>query len=156
MYCNQCGAPNPDNANNCISCGAQLNTQNAQQNAQPNFQQPNYQQPNYQQPNFQQPNFQQPMYGMPPVPPVVPGKGLGIAGMVLGILSLVLFCYWVIAIPLAIIGISLSGVGMSKAKAVGMKNSMATAGIVCSSVALGVALIFTVLVIIGAAELGLF
>lgn len=153
MFCNQCGVPNPDNANNCVNCGAPLNNQ---QNAQPNFQQPNYQQPNFQQPNFQQPNFQQPMYGMPPVPPTIPGKGLGIAGMVLGIISLVFFCYWFLAIPAAIIGVALSGVGYSKAKAVGMKNSMAVAGITCSSIALGVAIIFMILALVGAAELGLF
>ena len=89
------------------------------------------------------------------VAPAVPGKGLGIASMVLGIISLVLFCVWYIAIPCAIIGAALGGVALSKAKAVGMKNGVGTAGLVCSVIALGLALIFIILAAIGLAEMGL-
>lgn len=93
--------------------------------------------------------------GYYPKPQQVPGKGLGIASMVVGILSLVFFCIWYIAIPCAIVGASLGGVASSKAKEVGAKNGMATAGITCSCIALGLAVLFVVLGLLGLAELGL-
>lgn len=88
--------------------------------------------------------------------PQVPGKGMGIASMVLGIISLVLFCIWYLAIPCAIIGVALGGAGASKAKEVGAKNGMATAGITCSCIALGIAILFLILGLIGLAEMGAF
>ena len=105
---------------------------------------------------------QQPVYVAPQAPvnpyaqPVVPGKGLGVASMVLGIVSLVLFCIWYLAIPCAIIGAALGGVAQSKAKAAGVKNGMAVAGITCSCIALGVAILFLLLGIIGLASIGAF
>ncbi len=66
----------------------------------------------------------------------VPGKGLGIAGMVLGICSIVFSCLWYFGLPCAIVGLVLSAVGYSKAKKVNMKNSMALAGIVLSAISL--------------------
>ena len=71
----------------------------------------------------------------------VPGKGLGIASMVLGIVSLALFCFWYIAMPCAIVGVILGFIGKSSAAKAGAKNGMATAGIVCSFIALGVAIL---------------
>ena len=94
----------------------------------------------------------QPVYA---AAPELPGKGFGVASMVLGIISLALFCFWYLALPCAIVSLILGSIGTSKAKQVGMKNGMATAGIVLSCVALGLALL---IVVIGAgflAELGL-
>ena len=102
MFCNKCGANLPDGTRTCTNCGADLAGQ-----AQPVYQQPVYQQPVYQQ------------------QPVDPGKGLGIAAMVLGIISLLCFPY-----ILGTLGIILGAVGLNKSKAVGMKNGMAVAGIV--------------------------
>ncbi len=81
--------------------------------------------------------------GYAPVKPVIPGKGLGIAGMVLGIISVVFVCfsYLVFPIIIAIVGCVLSGVGLKKAKDAGMKNGMATAGLVCSCISLGLNII---------------
>ncbi len=149
MICPNCGRENENGVKFCAGCGASLSV------AQPQYQQPQYQQPQYQQPQYQQPQYQQPMYQQP-MKPVVPGKGLGIASMVLGILSLVLFCIWYIAIPCGIIGAVLGGVALSKAKAVNMKNGLAVAGLVCSCIALGIAIIFVLLVIAGLAELGFY
>jgi hypothetical protein len=69
-------------------------------------------------------------------PATVPGKGLGIASMVVGIVAIVLVCMWYISIPLAIVGAALGGVASSKAKKANMKNGMATAGLVCSIICL--------------------
>lgn len=114
MFCKNCGAQCPDNAAFCANCGA----------------------------TFQQAAPQQPMYQQPMQPVTVPGKGLGVASMVLGIISLVLFCIWYVAIPCAIIAVILGGVGASKAKAAGMKNGAATAGIVCSCISLGLTILW--------------
>ena len=144
-FCKHCGSQIEDNAAFCGVCGQ------AQNAAEP--QAPVYQAP-------VQP--QQPVYVAPQAPvnpyaqPVVPGKGLGVASMVLGIVSLVLFCIWYLAIPCAIIGAALGGVAQSKAKAAGVKNGMAVAGITCSCIALGVAILFLLLGIIGLASIGSF
>lgn len=144
-FCKHCGNQIEDNAAFCGVCGQ------AQNAAEP--QAPVYQAP-------VQP--QQPVYVAPQAPvnpyaqPVVPGKGMGVASMVLGIVSLVLFCVWYLAIPCAIIGAALGGVAQSKAKAAGVKNGMAVAGITCSCIALGVAILFLLLGIIGLASIGAF
>jgi hypothetical protein len=87
--------------------------------------------------------YQQPVQS-PYGAPVVPGKGLAITAMILGIVSLALFCLWYLAIPCGIVGLVLGAIAHNKAKAVGMKSGMATAGIVCSSIALGIALLFVI------------
>ncbi len=106
--------------------------ENNQQPQEGNIEQPQYNAP-------QPPYNPLPNYGMPSQQPtVVPGKGLGIAGMVLGIVGLVFFCIPYIGFPCSVIGLVLSGVSSSKAKKSGMKNGMATAGIVLSVIALAI------------------
>jgi len=78
-------------------------------------------------------------YGAQPAPHN-PGKGLGIAGMVLGIISLVFFWTAWIAIICAIVGLVLSISGRNRTPA-GMKNGMAVAGIVTSCIAIGLGLL---------------
>ncbi|MBR3864435.1 MAG: DUF4190 domain-containing protein [Clostridia bacterium] len=63
-------------------------------------------------------------------------KGLGIAGMVLGIVSMVLCCAWYIALPCSLIGLILSIVSQ-KSKG----NGFAVAGIILCSFALAFALL---------------
>ncbi len=85
-----------------------------------------------------------------PAPVRTPGLGLGITSMVLGIVSLALFCVIYLAIPCAIVGVVLGGIALSKAKKANAKSGMAIAGITCSCVALG---ILIVLIIAGASLL---
>ena len=127
-YCKNCGSLNNDGVLYCASCGAPMQT------AQP--QQPIYPVNNYQQ----------------PVPQSVPGKGLGITSMVLGIIGLVLFCFWFISLPCAIVGIILGCISISQAKEAGMKNGMATAGIVCSAIAIVLVILILILAAIGVAS----
>lgn len=155
-FCKHCGSQIEDNAAFCGVCGQ---AQNAAEPQAPVYQAPvQPQQPVYQAPV--QPA--QPVYVAPQVPvnpyaqPVIPGKGLGVTSMVLGIVALVLFCIWYLAIPCAIIGAALGGVAQSKAKAAGVKNGMAVAGITCSCIALGIAVLFVILGIIGLASIGAF
>lgn len=135
-FCKHCGSQIEDNAAFCGVCGQ------AQNAAEP--QTPVYQAPQAPvQPFYVAP--QAPVYAQPPIQPVakpvIPGKGLGIASMVLGIVSLAIFCAWYLAIPCAIIGAALGGVAQSKAKAAGVKNGMAVAGIACSCVSLGISVL---------------
>ena len=79
---------------------------------------------------------QAPQTPPPAAPAVNPGKGLGIAGMVLGIVAVVLLCLWYVAIPCAVVGLVLSIIGKGKSKAAGAPTGMATAGMVLSIIAL--------------------
>jgi hypothetical protein len=55
-----------------------------------------------------------PGYQLQPQPQ--PGMGMAVASLVTGILGLVTFCLWFLAIPLGIIAIILGAVGAGKAK----------------------------------------
>ncbi|MGI9456034.1 MAG: DUF4190 domain-containing protein [Aeoliella sp.] len=63
--------------------------------------------------------------------------GLAIASMVLGIVSLVLFCLWYVSVPCAIIAVVLGLVARGKVKdGTGGGGGMAMAGIVCGAIAI--------------------
>jgi hypothetical protein len=93
------------------------------------------------------------MTQMPPQGPAGavpnPGKGLSIAGMVLGIVCLAIMCIPYInflSIPCAIVGLILSIMGKKKSKAAGQPTGMATAGIILSIIALALAIIIVLIV----------
>lgn len=97
---------------------------------------------------------QQPVPPPPPPPgstaPAGPGlsNGLAIAGMVLGISSLVLFFLAWIATIIAIVGLVLSLVGLSKANQLGgIGRGMATAGIATSAVGIVASIIITIVAV---------
>lgn len=84
-----------------------------------------------QQPVNQQPVYQQQVY-VQPAAPQSRTNGCGIAGFVLGLISLI-FCWWPYLAWLSIPGLALSIVGMC------LKNrskGLAIAGLVCSIIAL--------------------
>ena len=73
-------------------------------------------------------------------------KGLAIASMVLGIVSLVLFCAWPISGPCAIVGLILGIIAGGRAKrGEAGGRGMATAGVITSAIAIVAAVLFTVL-----------
>lgn len=72
-------------------------------------------------------------------------KGLSVASLVLGILSLVLFCFWYISLPCAIIAIILGAIGRKKGG-----KGMGTAGIV-----LGIISIVLILILLALASVGI-
>jgi len=95
-----------------------------------------------------------PQAPQPPMGPAPnPGKGLGIAGMILGIVALVLFCIWYVAIPCAIVGLILSLIGKKKSKEANAPTGMATAGLILSVIALAFDLLIAILAIVGIAVL---
>lgn len=71
-------------------------------------------------------------------------KGLSVAAMILGIISLVFFCVWYLSIPCAIIAIVLGVLGRKKGG-----KGMATAGIVLGIIAIILVVLILVLAGIG-------
>ena len=153
MICRNCGRVSPDDAVFCSTCGARLvqennqNCNNQGHNYDPNYNpngnfnyNPNYNpncNPNYNpnsDPNYNPYyNFDQNTLNAQPVKQ--PGKGLAIASMVLGIVSLLLFItfrFAIFSILLSILAIVFGAVAKGKK----CKSGMAVAGIVCGSVVL--------------------
>ena len=133
MVCKNCFAENNDGAAFCTNCGAPLEAQPQAPVAEPAA-------PQYEAPQQYTAPVQQP-YGYNPAPTPAPnapqpGKGFAIAGMVCGIVSF--FCFGVI---LGILAIVFGGVAKSK----GNRSGMATAGIVCGAVGLGLWLLSVIL-----------
>ena len=90
----------------------------------------------------------------PAGPPVNPGKGLSIAGMVLGIVSIVVFCIppviW-LSIVGAVVGLILSIIGRKKSTAANAPTGMATAGMVLCIIVLAIAVVIVILGLVGLA-----
>lgn len=106
-YCSGCGAENADNATNCEKCGKP-------------FEQPTVQQ--------QAPTYQQTVV----VQQAGPEKknGMAVAGLVMGILSVV-FSMIPISYLFVLLGIIFSSIGIARGKTLGRKG-MAIAGLVLS------------------------
>jgi len=91
----------------------------------------------------------------PPPPPVVPGaapapsggsgKGLAITSLVLGILSIVLCCYWFIGGPAGIAAL-ITGL---QARKRGVANGMALTGIITGVIGIVLAIIAVILTLTG-------
>lgn len=76
-------------------------------------------------------------------------KGFSIASMVLGIISIVLFCIWYLSIPCAILAIIFGVVGMKKGG-----KGMAIAGLVLGIIAVAIVAVVYILAAIGVASMG--
>lgn len=81
---------------------------------------------------------------MPPMPIEDPGKGMGIASLVLGIISMVV-CN-VIVIP--VLGIVFGAIGRKKSKEAGFENKMATAGLILSIIGAVVAVVLPIVIVV--------
>lgn len=130
MYCPNCGKQSPDEATVCTECGLKFGPVSTEPVYDPAIN-----------------AYRQPVY----IPATIPGKGVSIASLVLGIISVVFFLTAYIAAAIAVVGLVLGIYGKSKSKKLGLPNGSATAGIACSSVCLGIELtILLVAVIAGA------
>ena len=160
-FCKHCGCQIEDGSAFCGVCGKPQNVNPAPQ--APQYAAPQYaapQAPQYAPPQYgvpQAPQYAAPQYQPVPVAPPddsVPGKGLGIPSMILGILALFFVLLWfsgesgfvVCSLLFSIASIVLGAIAKSKANAAGKSNGMANAGVVCSIVTLA---IFTFFLVIG-------
>ena len=84
----------------------------------------------------------QPVYNQPPQPPQQGGQGMAIAGMVLGIISLVCCCMGWIAAIMAVVSLVLSIITLVQHKP---GKGMAICGIVCSAISLILVIILYVI-----------
>ena len=97
----------------------------------------NYQQGGYQ-PGGYPPQGGYPGGGYPGGPQTNPGQGMGIASMVCGIASLIIPF---VGTATAIVGLILGVLSKKKSQEAGMPSGMATAGIVCSVIALAISIL---------------
>ena len=144
MFCKNCGAQLSEGAAFCPNCGTAV----VKEVAEPVYQQPaEPQQPVYRQPaEPQQPVYQQPVYQQPVYQPVVngaprsnPGKGMGIAALIMGIVSCCFFWipyFNIICLMMSIAGLILSIIGLKKSKSAGASVGVSVAGLVLSIVGL--------------------
>lgn len=80
-------------------------------------------------------------------PPLKDGKGLGTAGLVVGIVALFFSfvpCLGLWAIVPGIVGVILSAMSMSQASKAGVPKGMAIGGLVCSIIAIAIAIYWMV------------
>ena len=102
----------------------------------------------YQQPQQQAyGSFDQTQYGYNQ--PASSGKGMAIASMVLGFISIPAICFWIVGLPCAIVGLIL-GILYNKKNE---HSPMATAGIVCSIITIALLVLVLILCIVGAVSL---
>jgi hypothetical protein len=87
------------------------------------------------------------MSGFEPQPPPLghapvqrPGNGLAVAALVLGLIAIVLFCFWWVSIPCAVLAIIFGALGKGKANRGASGGGMAIAGIVLGIIALALAI----------------
>ena len=144
MFCKNCGAQLSEGAAFCPNCGTAV----VKEVAEPVYQQPaEPQQPVYSQPaEPQQPVYQQPVYQQPVYQPVVngaprsnPGKGMGIAALIMGIVSCCFFWipyFNIICLMMSIAGMILSIIGVKKSKSAGASAGVSVAGLVLSIIGL--------------------
>ncbi len=84
----------------------------------------------------------QPQGGYAPAPPAYGGypqrqtNGIATAGLVCGIIGLVLFWFPIVGMVLAVLGVIFGGIGLSKANKGAPNKGLAIAGLVCGAVAI--------------------
>lgn len=129
--CPSCGTSVPVDANICSTCGYNFNTGPYSQPPPPAGQ-PN---PNWN-PGYQAAGY--PRYGDAPA---TGREGLAIASLVLGIVSLALFCIWYLAIPCAILAIIFGALSKNSAN-----GKLGLAGMVMGICSFAVVILFVVVI----------
>ncbi len=127
MFCTNCGNFNPDGTQTCTSCGTPLK----QPTSETPLNQTNYQPYTPQESYSQTPEMQAPAFRQVESEGT-PGKGAGIASLILGIISLALFCIPVFPAIVALVGMIFGIVSISKSGKAGKKSGLGIAGLICS------------------------
>ena len=127
MFCESCGSSVPDGTSICPNCGSPI-----AQAAQPAYQQPAYQQPVYQQPAYQQPVVQVQPVVVQQQQPAGKSSGLAIAGLIMGIFTLLLCWVPIVGFIFGLLGLIFSIAGIAKKN--GGAKGAAVAGLVMTIV----------------------
>ncbi|WP_256333584.1 DUF4190 domain-containing protein [Streptomyces sp. cf386] len=86
-------------------------------------------------------------YGWPGMH-AMPSNGMGTAGLVLGIISAVIFCLWPVAIVVGVLAVIFGGIGMGKARRGEATNrGQALAGVICGAAGLVLSFVMLAFVI---------
>ena len=93
---------------------------------------------------------QPPAYGYPGQSE--PGKGMGIAGFVTGVVGLVLSWLPFVGLVIAAVGIALSAVGLRQIRAARGSGGLAVAGLVCGIIGSIIGLVIVIAVIADASS----
>lgn len=165
MNCTNCGSELQEGIKFCTNCGTKIESSacNEPVNAEPVYEEPTSEAPKYEEPTCEVPKYEEPtcetpknedrtveapVYERPVYQPyqTMPNydqpaeqKGLSIASLVLGISALLFVCIPFIGIVMGIIGLVLGIIGRKK----GAKG-VALAGIITSSIAIGVGVLYIV------------
>ena len=125
MFCSYCGSLHEDTARFCGVCGAKLAVQPLAA------------------PEGQPDQHVRQAQGWPgyscwqmPQPEKLPGKGFGVAGLVLSLVALAIGTAWLFSAILAVLGIVFSAIGLAKAKKAEKSNGLAVGGLICGIVAI--------------------
>lgn len=130
MFCTNCGTRHEDAASFCGHCGARLTGQSTVcQRTDPS--QSVYQVQSW--PAY--PQWQVPQKTK------LPGRALGMIGLVLSLLALVLGIIWEVSAVIALLGMAFSSLALAKAAKAGKSNSLAVGGMICGIVALVIAVL---------------
>lgn len=81
-------------------------------------------------------------------PTTQPGNGMAVAGLVLGIISIVLCIFTVVDMVIAILGIIFGAIGVSKANKGARGKGMAMAGLICGIAGLILATVILIAAIV--------
>ena len=131
MFCSHCGALNEDYARFCGVCGTKLAVQP-----------PIAPQDQPYRPAQQVQTWPGYPYGQAPRLEKLPGKGFGIAGLVVSLVALALGTAWILSAVLGVLGIIFSAIALAKAKHAEKNNGLAVGGLVCGIVALVIVAFF--------------
>ena len=135
MFCPNCSTLNEDCAHFCGACGTKLTgTQILQQ---PITEQPAAQSDSY----YQVQSWSAQTSWQHPRTEKVPGSGLGVASLVLGIVSIVLSMVWWLSALCGGLAVLLATVALCKAERANQGNGVATAGLVCGLIGIALAVV---------------
>ena len=104
-----------------------------------------YPPPGYDSPGYGNPAYGNPAYGYPGGPPVAkPGNGRAVAGLILGICSVVFFFLTFLDLPVVILGVIFSRLGLKASRTGQGQRGVALAGLILSIIGAVVVAAFTV------------
>ena len=140
-WCINCGAVLSPEAEFCASCGAKQpgNADAPYSEPTPTYSAPT---PTYSAPT---PTYSAPTHGFDINGETHKPSGLAIASMILGIVTLVFFWLFYIALPTGIPGLVLGIISLKKN--ISSSKGMAKAGVIMSAIGLGLAILFVVFII---------